>query len=256
MTGPARAKNRVAATSILAEIQNEMHIALSVAALVAAGPAFAEYSEVEVRDGGSIRGKITYNGKPPAPQKVAVTRDSKVCGPFRADETFIVGADGGVKNVVVYLSDVASGKKMDRDLKPVLDQKDCNYLPRLQVVPLHSTLLIKSSDLILHNVHSFLNGSTVINVAVPPKRGLVLGRKLDQAGGQQLKCDVHGFMRGGIFVADNPYFAVTSEDGTFAIVDVPPGTYTLNTWHEAAGSLAEQVTLAPGASATFNGKIR
>jgi hypothetical protein len=145
---------------------------------------------------------------------------------------------------------------MDRDVKPVLDQKECNYVPRLQVVPLHSTLLIKSSDLILHNVHSFLNGSTVINVAVPPQRGLVLGRKLDQAGGQQLKCDVHGFMRGGIFVADNPYFAVTAEDGTFAILDVPAGTYNLNTWHEAAGSIAQEVTVEPGGSATFNGKIR
>jgi hypothetical protein len=234
-----------------------MHIALFfAAALLAASPAFAEYTEVEIRDGGSIRGKITYNGRPPSPQKIVVTRDNKVCGTSRADDTFIVAADGGVKNVVVYLSDVAAGKIMDRDVKPVLDQKECNYVPRLQVVPLHSTLLIKSSDLILHNVHSFLNGSTVINVAVPPQKGLVLGRKLDRAGGQQLKCDVHGFMRGGIFVADNPYFAVTAEDGTFAILDVPAGTYNLNTWHEAAGSIAQEVTVEPGGSATFNGKIR
>jgi hypothetical protein len=234
-----------------------MHIALFfAAALVAAGPAFAEYTEVQIRDGGSIRGKITYNGRPPSLQKIVVTRDSKVCGTSRPDDTFIVAPDGGVKNVVVYLSDIAAGKTMDRDVKPVLDQKECNYVPRLQVVPLHSTLLIKSSDLILHNVHSFLNGSTVINVAVPPQKGLMLGRKLDRAGGQQLKCDVHGFMRGGIFVADNPYFAVTAEDGTFAILDVPPGTYTLNTWHEAAGSIAQEVTVEPGGSAIFNGKIR
>jgi hypothetical protein len=234
-----------------------MHIALFLAAaLVAAGPAFAEYTEVQVRDGGSIRGKITYNGRPPSPHKISVTRDTKVCGTSRADDTFIVAADGGVKSVVVYLSDVAAGKTMDREVKPVLDQRECNYVPRLQVVPLHSTLLIKSSDLILHNVHSFLNGSTVINVAVPPQKGLVLGRKLDRPGGQQLKCDVHGFMRGGIFVADNPYFAVTAEDGTFAILDVPAGTYTLNTWHEAAGSIAQEVTVEPGASAIFNGKIR
>jgi hypothetical protein len=234
-----------------------MHIALFLAAaLLAAGPAFAEYTEVRVRDGGSIRGKITYNGRPPSPHKISVTRDTKVCGTSRADDTFIVAADGGVKSVVVYLSDVAAGKTMDREVKPVLDQRECNYVPRLQVVPLHSTLLIKSSDLILHNVHSFLNGSTVINVAVPPQKGLVLGRKLDRPGGQQLKCDVHGFMRGGIFVADNPYFAVTAEDGTFAILDVPAGTYTLNTWHEAAGSIAQEVTVEPGASAIFNGKIR
>jgi hypothetical protein len=40
-------------------------------------------------------------------------------------------------------------------------------LPHVQVVPLHATLQVKSSDPILHNVHSFLNGSSVINFAMP-----------------------------------------------------------------------------------------
>jgi hypothetical protein len=230
--------------------------ALPLAALALALPAFAEYTVAPVTNGGSVAGKITYNGKPPPPKKVTVTKDPKVCGTSRDDDTFIIATDGGVKDVVVYLSDITTGKKMDGDMKPVLDQKGCHYEPHVQVIPIHSVLQVKSSDPILHNVHSFLNGSTVINFAMPPQPGLVLTKKMDKPGGEQLKCDVHNFMTGGIYVAENPYYAMTKEDGTYEIKDVPAGTYTVATWHQAAGPLSEQVTVAAGAKATFNGKVR
>jgi len=120
----------------------------------------------------------------------------------------------------------------------------------------HSVLQVKSSDPILHNVHSFLNGSTVINFAMPPQPGLVLTKKLDKPGGEQLKCDVHNFMTGGIFVADNPYYALTGDDGSYEIKDVPAGTYTVATWHQAAGPLSGSVTVPAGGSASFDGKVR
>src|SRR5438105_1931357 len=229
---------------------------LVFAALLMSLPAAAEYAATDVTHGGTIKGKITYNGKPPAPKKVVITKDPKVCGTSRDDDTFSIAADGGVKNVVVYLSDISSGKKFDADMKPVLDQKGCHYEPHVQVVPVHAVLQVKSSDPILHNVHSFLNGSTVINFAMPPQPGLVLTKKLDKPGGEQLKCDVHNFMTGGIFVAPNPYYALTKDDGTYEIQDVPAGTYTVATWHQAAGPLSEQVTVASGAKASFNGKVR
>jgi hypothetical protein len=224
--------------------------------LLAALPAAAQYSEAPVANGGTIKGKITYNGKPPAPKKITITKDPKICGTTRDDDTFVIGSGNGVKNVVVYLSDIKSGKKLDTSVKPVLDQKGCHYEPHVQVVPVHSTLQVKSSDPLLHNVHSFLNGSTVINFAMPPQPGLVLTKKLDKPGGEQLKCDVHSFMTGGIFVAENPYYAITSDDGTYEIKDVPAGTYTVATWHQAAGPLSQSVTVPAGGTATFDGKVR
>jgi hypothetical protein len=229
---------------------------LALAALLVTLPAAAEYTSTEVTNGGTIKGKITYNGKPPAAKKIEIAKDPTVCGTSREDNTFVVAPDGGVKDVVVFLSDIKSGKKMDTSLKPVLDQKNCRYQPQIQVVPVHSTLQVKSSDPILHNVHSFLNGSTVINFAVPPQPGLVLTKRLDRPGGEQLKCDVHNFMTGAIFVAENPYYALTGDDGTYEIKDVPPGTYNVATWHQAAGPLSASVTVSAGGTAIFDGKVR
>ena len=233
-----------------------MRLAWSLVFLVVAFPAAAQYTASDVKDGGTIKGRITYNGKAPAPKKITITKDPKICGTSRDDDTFIISGDGGVKNVVVYLADIKAGKKMEGEMKPVLDQKGCHYVPHVQAVPIHATLQVKSSDPILHNVHSFLNGSTVINFAMPPQPGLVLTKKLDKAGGEQLKCDVHNFMTGGIFVAQNPYYALTGDDGSYEIKEVPAGTYTIATWHQAAGPLNESVTVQGGATATFNGKVR
>src|SRR2546428_7795030 len=105
------------------------------AALLLSLPAAAEYAAADVTNGGTIKGKITYNGKLPAPKKITITKDPKICGTSRDDDTFVIGKDGGVKNVVVYLSDITSGKKMDANMKPVLDQKGCHYEPHVQIVP-------------------------------------------------------------------------------------------------------------------------
>src|SRR5215468_264330 len=102
--------------------------ALVLAALFASLPAAAEYAEIAVTNGGTIKGRITYNGKAPAPKKIIITKDPKICGASRDDDIFQIGKDGGVRNVVVYLPEITSGKKMDASLKPVLDQKECHYL--------------------------------------------------------------------------------------------------------------------------------
>jgi hypothetical protein len=60
-----------------------------------------------------------------------------------------------------------------------------------------------------------------------------------------VKCNIHGWMRAYIGVVETPYFAITKDDGTFTIGNLPPGTYTLAVWHEKLGTQEQQVTVAP-----------
>jgi hypothetical protein len=66
----------------------------------------------------------------------------------------------------------------------------------------------------------------------------------------RVECDAHGWMLGWVYVAENPYFAVTGEDGSFTIGDVPPGDYTLIATHEFTGPLEIPVTVKAGEAAT------
>jgi hypothetical protein len=216
----------------------------------------AGYLEVRSSGGGTISGKISYDGKARLSNPISITTDRKYCGATREDDSWLIAADGGVKNVVIYLSDIKSGKPMAAPQKLVLNQSGCRYLPRMSVVAQGAEMLIKSSDMVLHNVHSYREGTTLFNVAVPPSQSFPISKKLDKPGGIKLKCDVHNFMRAAIFVALNPYYAITDDDGTFEISDVPAGTYTINTWHEAAGPLSERVTVSDRGKVAWNHKIR
>lgn len=50
-------------------------------------------------------------------------------------------------------------------------------------------------------------------------------------------------MSGWFFAAPNPYFSVTDKTGSFKLTDVPPGSYTIEVWHETLGKLSQKVTV-------------
>ena len=64
----------------------------------------------------------------------------------------------------------------------------------------------------------------------------------------KLTCDVHKWMGAWIIVRDNPYFALTGEDGTFEITEIPPGSYTMVIWHESLERIEKKVELGADAA--------
>lgn len=208
------------------------------------------YQEASVDDGGSISGKVEFKGVSPM-RTVVPTKDKEVCGGVRKEPLVQVGKEGGVMNAVVYLKDVSSGKAWQKKDQYMIDNKSCQFHPYVQVVPVGVDFTIHNSDPMLHNTHSFqgmTDGKTVFNVALP-FQGASVKRPLKQAGVIRVECDVHGWMRGWIYVAGNPYYAITAEDGSFNITDVPPGDYTLVIWQEHTGSLEKPVSVKAGQKA-------
>jgi hypothetical protein len=57
----------------------------------------------------------------------------------------------------------------------------------------------------------------------------------------------------GIFaVLKNSHYAVTGEDGTFSLPNLPPGKHTITAYHEAYGEQSKEVTIADTESKTIN----
>ncbi len=55
-----------------------------------------------------------------------------------------------------------------------------------------------------------------------------------------MQCGFHAYMESWGFAVDNPYFALTGDDGTFSLTDVPPGDYTLMVWHPGVGTMLQR----------------
>jgi hypothetical protein len=215
---------------------------LVVALVAAASPRpAAGYQVVTVTDGGTIKGKVVYQGPVPT-RKIIPTKDQETCGQMRDEPEIVVGPDKGVQDAVVYLKNVEKGKALEKPAKkPEINNLKCNFVPRVQAFPV-GTVVVVNSDPVMHNTHAFHGKQTVFNVALPVK-GQRVDKPLTKPGIVRVECDTHGWMLAWVYAADNPYYAVTRKDGTFSIADVPPGTYTLVAWHEHTGENELPVTV-------------
>jgi plastocyanin len=227
------------AKSIWSQITG-MVVSVGVSALLVAGA--SAYEAMEVKDGGTISGEVKFSGTPPTPEKIAATKDQEVCGKVeKVNEALLVGANKGIQNVVVSISNIQKGKKLP-DTGATLDQKDCRYAPHVLMSPAGADLTILNSDGILHNIHTISSKNPSFNKAQPRFRK-EMKEKFAQPETVKLTCDAHGWMTGWLIVQDHPYYAITDTNGAFKIVDVPPGDYELKFWHETLGEATQKVSV-------------
>ncbi len=216
----------------------------------AAAP-IGDYQVVAVADGGTIQGKVVYNGSIKR-RTVLPTKDKSVCGKSRKEPMIRVGDGGAVAESVVYLKGVKSGKDWPASAleKPVLDQVKCRFEPHVQVAR-QGEIDIVNSDPVLHNTHGYYGKRTAFNLALP-EQGQTVTKVLKRAGTVKVDCDAHGWMLGWVHVVDSPYYFQTGEDGTFSIGDIPPGDYTLAIWQEWLGEREIPVTVTAGGTITVD----
>jgi len=185
---------------------------------------------------GTITGHVSLEGTEPAVPLLPVHKDVHCCGTTTPSPRLSVGEDNGLKNAVVYLEQVTGGKRYNTTEPVLLDQKECHFEPHVVVVPFGGQLVIRNSDEVLHNVRAYniKDGKTVFNIAQPIKgqQTSIRPTLFDKPGIYHATCDAgHPWMSAFIVVAEHPYYTVTSDDGSFTLEDVPPGTYQLTVWH-------------------------
>ncbi len=239
-------------------IRSSLAVALALTPLWAA-PALAQATKYEVARparSGTLTGTITLEGTAPAPKKFLINKNKEVCGTGWKEVPAIARSGKGIDEVVVYLQDVARGKDWPAKTEYVLENAKCEFHPHVQAMPVDRELIVVNSDAVIHNTHAYHSGSekggiTVINVALPTE-GMKVPKKMTRVGIHRVDCDAHNWMRGWVFVAGNPYYAVTAKGGTYQIDGIPPGTYTAVFWQEALGEVSKRVTIEPGKTARLD----
>jgi plastocyanin len=166
-------------------------------------------------------------------------------GPPPLAEVVIVGADGSLKNVFIHIKQgVDPAYSFDVPTEPVvLDQKGCIYVPRVIGVRAGQPVKILNSDSTMHNVHSLPVVNQEQNQSTPVRGFSVTQTFTAPEVPVRFMCNVHNWMSAYVGVMAHPFFAVSDASGAFAIQGVPPGTYTVEAWHEKLGTKTATITI-------------
>ena len=228
------------------------------ASSTAAAPAAASSGggkKVDPATAGEVKGTVALDGAAPKNADIKMNADpvcvKQTAGSPQTQETFIVGKDGkSLANVFVYVKDgLSPDYSFDVPTETAkIDQQNCRYHPHVFGMRVGQKLEIVNSDPTLHNIHAMPKANTEFNNGQP-----IQGMKMDHTFTAKevmvpFKCDVHGWMNAYVGVLDHPFFAVTDEEGKFDIKGLPPGTYTIEAWHEKGGVVTQSVTVGPSES--------
>jgi plastocyanin len=209
------------------------------------------YEAAAVKDGGAITGVVHFDGTAPAPARLDISRDKEVCGAApHFSEELIVGAGGGIKNAVVSIAEIAHGQPLTPE-SVKFDQRGCVYQPHVLAFPAGSTVEVLNPDGISHDLRTYSKTNPPLNL-VQPKFVKSVKVTVDKPELIKVACYMHPWMGAWWFVAGNPYYAVTGADGSFAIRNLPAGTYEISVWQEKLGEQKHSVTVQPGATSVVN----
>lgn len=215
------------------------------------------YRSIQVAGGSTLNGTVDYDGIIPSDSVVAVPADQPLCGRTVSARS-IAHSGSRIGGVIVWITDIRSGKPLPIQRRFELVNSDCVLNPRVQAVFAPGTLNMSSEDVAMHR-NRIINVGTGEMVGLAPfnDNGEVVpfDRLLDKPAELEIDCELHPWSKAYILVFDHPYFATTTATGTFSIDDVPAGTYHVRAWHPVLGLSDQTVTIAAGQPASLALKL-
>jgi hypothetical protein len=236
-------------------MRNRYNFAAVLSAVVLACCAALILSQgVNASGEGKITGTVKLDGAAPHMKGIDMSKDPYCVKQHANDtahlESVVAGANGGLENVVLYISDW-SGATQTSTEAPVFNQKNCMYTPHVLALDTGQTFKVTTSDQTTHNIHPLPNpmtGNIPWNQSQPPGAAPV-EKNWKAVEVIPVKCNIHPWMNGWHVVVKGPY-ATTDENGAYTINNVPPGNYTVTAWQEVYGTQAQKVTVAVGKAGT------
>lgn len=199
---------------------------------------------VDYANGGTVAGVIHAKGTFDLSIPIDMGQDP-ACNlpgtePNSSEEELV--KDGGLANVYIYIKSGLGNIHYPVPTTPVvLDQKGCRYVPHVLALMVGQSLLVKNSDMTMHNVHATPSAPNNHNSDITEAAGSkpVETSFLDPEVMIPFRCNNHPWMEAYVNVAANPFYTISDATGHYEIRGLPPGTYTLAAVHE---HIEEQTT--------------
>ena len=217
-----------------------------LAILALSGAVLVALAATEVA-AGTIRGQVEL----PALASRAAPRANAYPGRVNSLPRAGAPGTGGPGETVIVLQKLPAGMAVPPPparLRPMLEQKQQAFAPRVLAIQAGTTVDFPNRDPIYHNVFS-----------VSPARRFDLGKyaqgksrsvRFDKAGVVNVYCDIHSDMAAWVYVVPHHVFAQASAAGRFTLPELPAGRYMLQAWHPDRGELTVPVDVPASGDAS------
>ena len=223
-----------------------------------------KYKVMSVDNGGSIKGRVSLTGKVPSPRffPLIASPNLEYCNRISDGKghrilfDFTVSESRGLKDTVVKLIGVPKGKPFLSKIQKMVMNR-C-HTPKYVIGARNGeTLLLENTDPIRHEIvaYEFTDGGVnqrshrPVDANTSQTRDIFVKSKTKNF---LIKCNLHPFLQSRGIIVENPYYAITDEEGNFSIKDVPPGTYEVVAWHPFISNQIRTITIEPENQSTLN----
>ncbi len=223
-----------------------------------------KYKVMSVDNGGSIKGRVSLTGKVPSPRffPLIASPNLEYCNRISDGKghrilfDFTVSESRGLKDTVVKLIGVPKGKPFLSKIQKMVMNR-C-HTPKYVIGARNGeTLLLENTDPIRHEIvaYEFTDGGVnqrshrPVDANTSQTRDIFVKSKTENF---LIKCNLHPFLQSRGIIVENPYYAITDEEGNFSIKDVPPGTYEVVAWHPFISNQIRAITIEPENQSTLN----
>ncbi|HXB23001.1 MAG TPA: carboxypeptidase regulatory-like domain-containing protein [Candidatus Solibacter sp.] len=215
-------------------------------------PAASAPAPVDKSTAGSIAGVVVFKGSPTKFPTIDMTQDPTCPTDPQTPDVMLINK-GKLANVFVYVKDGLGSMAFPPPTQPaVLDQKGCRYAPHVLGMMVGQPLKVLNSDLTEHNVHPMPRNNETWNESQMPRGNPITKTFQHSETMMPVQCNQHPWMKAYLSVLPHPYFAVSAQDGSFQIMDLPPGEYTLAAVHEKFGEQTMKVKVGAKETAKAN----
>lgn len=187
----------------------------------------------------TLKGRFVFDGDAPQMAPYNANKDMETCAPGGKaplqEKILVDSATSGLKNVAIYVRKVArvheSAQSTESNIE--FDQKECVFLTHVYPFVLGDTMVIKNSDPVGHNTN--IEGKNGFNQTIPANSASEFKPQKEEAVPVGVVCSIHPWMKAYFLPRENGYVAVTKEDGSFEIPNLPAGeSLEFQVWHESA----------------------
>lgn len=197
---------------------------------------------------GTLKGKFVFDGTPPEMQPYNVNKDMEACtidGKAPLQQTLLVDSSSkGIANVAVFVRSASRVHESAQagEGEAVFDQKVCVFLTHVFPLRIGQTMVIKNSDPVGHNTN--IEGKNSFNQTIPVDASINFKPQKEEAVPVSVRCSIHPWMLAYFLPRATGYVAVTAEDGSFEIPNLPAGEdLEFQVWHESAAGPGKSLVL-------------